>query len=66
MWVLVWVSYPKLFDFEFGSWISYPHFWGLGVGMEPINKTQTQLFLAVNVWFIWTNKLEHDLKFLMQ
>ena len=42
------VSYPKLFDFGFGFHTQM--FWVLGVGMTPIPKTQTHIFLGVNVW----------------
>ena len=41
-------SHPKKFGFGFDTQM----FWvlGMGLGMKPIPKTQTQIFLGVNVW----------------
>ena len=48
---MIWVSYPKLFDFGFGYLGFHAQIFGFfGVNMKPIPKTQTQIFLGVNVW----------------
>ena len=36
--------------FRFGSWASYPNFWGFGCGYETHTQNPNPDFLGVNVW----------------